>query len=78
MINERIICMSNDVHENRLRRMARRQGFYITKSRLRDYRARDYGKYLLSTIETNTGLLDGWTTLDRIERFLLGQDGIAA
>lgn len=33
------------VRENRLRRMADRQGLRVKKSRRRDYRARDFGLY---------------------------------
>jgi hypothetical protein len=38
---------SAKVRENRLRRMAHRQGFRVTKSRRRDHRARDYGTFWL-------------------------------
>jgi predicted transcriptional regulator len=39
--------MSEKVRENRLRRMARRQGWVLEKSPRRDRRARDYGLYRL-------------------------------
>lgn len=40
--------MANDkVRENRLRRMATRQGLRLEKSRRRDTRALDYGRYWL-------------------------------
>jgi hypothetical protein len=39
--------MSKKVRENRLRRMARRQGFVLEKSPRRDRRAKDYGLYRL-------------------------------
>lgn len=35
------------VHENRVRRMARRQGLELEKSRRRDPLALDYGRYAL-------------------------------
>ena len=42
-------------YENRLRRMAARQGLMLKKSRRRDPRALDYRKYWL--IQTSTGVL---------------------
>ena len=39
--------MTSDVRENRLRRMAKRQGLRLEKSRRRDPRALDYGGYWL-------------------------------
>lgn len=39
--------MTDKVLENRLRRMAERQGFILEKSRRRDKRAKSYGKYRL-------------------------------
>jgi hypothetical protein len=62
--------MSNDVQENRIRRMAERRGYYLTKSRRRDERAADYGLYLLTDINTSAAMLGGWTTLDQVKRFL--------
>jgi len=35
------------VRENRLRRMAQRQGLSLVKSRRRDHRAVDFGTYML-------------------------------
>jgi len=40
------------VRENRLRRMAARQGFQLAKSRRRDDRALDYGRYWLYDAHT--------------------------
>jgi hypothetical protein len=37
----------NKVDENRMRRMAERQGFTLVKSRRRDPLARDYERYVL-------------------------------
>lgn len=66
------------VRENRLRRMADRQGFRLIKSRSRDDRAMDYGLYGLVDIQTNgsvfPALAGRWTCsqeLDDIEEFLL-------
>jgi hypothetical protein len=42
------------VRENRLRRMADRQGLRLEKSRRRDPRAIDYGMYTLVDPHTNT------------------------
>lgn len=38
---------ADKVRENRLRRVAERQGAYLEKSRRRDKRAKDYGLYRL-------------------------------
>jgi hypothetical protein len=38
----------NKVDENRLRRMAERQGFKLVKSRRRDPLARDYERYVIT------------------------------
>lgn len=75
--------MDNDekVRENRLRRMAKRQGLELVKSRRRDPRAYDFGAYWLVKI---TGPGDNWRSrelvaggdsgmsLDDVERALLG------
>jgi len=45
---------SQKVRENRLRRMAERQGFKLVKSRRKDRRAIDWGTYWL----VGSGLLD--------------------
>ena len=63
------------VRENRLRRMADRQGLRLEKSRRRDPRAYDYGTYHLIDPYTNS-LVAGDTNsgygldLDGIERAL--------
>lgn len=41
------------IRENRLRRMAARQGLRLVKSRRRDPRAFDYGRYMLLDEQTN-------------------------
>lgn len=61
------------VRENRLRRMAERQGLRLVKSRRRDPRAIDYGTYMLVNAEIN-GVVAGTAgtgrpnfTLDDVE-----------
>jgi hypothetical protein len=63
--------MSEKVTENRLRRMAERQGLVLTKSRRRDPRALDYGKYWIAEARSNA-LISPETgmDLDGVERFL--------
>ena len=53
------------VRENRLRRMAERQGLQLVKSRRRDPRALDYGEYHLA------GKTCG--NLDEVEALLTGK-----
>lgn len=68
------------VRENRLRRMADRQGLRLVKSRRRDPLAVDYGRY---RVETSEGLEPkrfaspmGWgLTLDEVENRLAGGRG---
>jgi hypothetical protein len=65
------------VWENRIRRMAERQGLRLQKSRRRDTRAVDYGTYRLADPATNTVVSYGGSsryglTLDEIEKALLG------
>lgn len=58
------------VRENRLRRMAGRQGLQLLKSRRRDPRAIDYGIYWLvdaSGVEVTSG------DVDAIETWLRGE-----
>lgn len=67
--------MDDKVRENRLRRMAARQGLTLHRSRRRDPRALDYGGYWLVDQQRNA-VVYGWGTagaeggLDDIERFL--------
>lgn len=63
------------VRENRLRRMAERQGLRLTRSRRRDTRALDYGTYGL--VDVATGYLAAGSTstgyglsLDEVEAAL--------
>jgi len=64
------------VRENRLRRMAERQGLRLEKSRRRDPRALDYGTYCLwdEAAHTQVVVTDHWLrlTLDDVERYLAG------
>jgi hypothetical protein len=68
------------VRENRLRRMAERQGLRVVKSRRRDTRAIDYGMYMIVDQATNTVVAGtGGTgrpnmTLDEVEAYLTGND----
>lgn len=65
------------VRENRLRRMAERQGLRLVKSRRRDEFAKGYGTYMLVAGhggEMNLGAGDGYGfDLDEIEKQLRGQ-----
>ncbi len=64
------------VKENRLRRMADRQGLRLLKSRRRDPMAIDYGRYALVDLETNgtvhADLVNSIyaLTLDEVEEWL--------
>jgi hypothetical protein len=65
------------VRENRLRRMAERQGFRLEKSRRRDPRALDYGTWTIVEPHTNTlvaGGRYGTMDLDAVEAWLTGDD----
>jgi hypothetical protein len=66
--------------ENRLRRMAERQGLQLVKSRRRDERAIDYGMYMLVDPSTS-GVVAGTAgtgrpnfTLDDVEDYLTQPD----
>lgn len=67
------------VRENRIRRMAGRQGFVLVKSRRRDERALDYGLFDLVNA-SGQSVMTGETdysfkfTLDQVEAFLLKGD----
>jgi len=66
------------VRQDRLRRMAERQGLVLHKSRRRDPRAYDYGAYWLMDAATNAivfgepSVRSVITDLDQIERYLEG------
>ena len=57
------------VRENRLRRMAARQGYTLTRTRRRDPRATDYGTYHLVPAR---GKPIGPLSVDEVERRLAG------
>ncbi len=64
------------VRENRLRRMAERQGLALRKTRRRDPRALNYEGRWLTDARTGERVLGGehGTTLDEIEAYLTGGD----
>lgn len=69
--------MQDKVHENRLRRMAGRQGLKLLKARRIDPRALDYGRYLLVNAQTGAAVHGGdhqnyRATVDDIEAYLFG------
>ncbi len=59
------------VRENRLRRMAARQGLSIQKSRVRDPRALDYGKWAVQDTTGKRGLGFELPNIDAVELFLM-------
>ena len=72
--------MTNEekVRENKLRRMAQRQGLQLSKSARRDVRAYDYNKYALLKYGTKKvvfgkGELGYDATIDDIEDWLTGK-----
>ncbi len=78
--DEDAMTMAEKVRENRLRRMAERQGLRLLKSRRRDPRAADYGTYMLLDVYTNSvvasGLQSGYgLSLDAIEDELTAGGG---
>lgn len=63
--------MTNDARENRLRRMAQRQGLALRKSKRRDPRARDYGMFWVIDPAYNTVVSpEAGMTLDEVETYL--------
>lgn len=68
---DRLAIVREKVRENRLRRMADRQGFALTKSRRRDPRAADFGRYFIADARTNLLLTPEFgLDLDDVERWL--------
>ncbi len=59
------------VQENRLRRMADRQGLRLEKSRRRDHRALDFGTYTLTDIRKDEVVVVT-TDLKEVEAVLTG------
>ena len=76
MASERRTAAATKVRENRLRRMAARQGLVLVKSRARDPRALDYQGFMLVDLYTNAvvyGVLDsrgGALDIDEVEAWL--------
>lgn len=74
--------MEQRVRENRLRRAAKRQGLRLVKSRRRDPRALDYGRYWL--LDSRNRLLSGnpyrdhSATLDEVEKYLYRDEPFSA
>ena len=64
------------VRENRLRRMAQRQGLRLIKSRVRDPRALDYGRWWITNPDTNAIVAGepGFLDITGVERYLRGDD----
>jgi|HubBroStandDraft_4_1064222.scaffolds.fasta_scaffold00009_87 hypothetical protein len=67
--------MTDKVRENRLRRMAERQGFALRRSRRRDPLARDFGVYWIVDPAKDRPLAtgsypDGGMDLEEVERWL--------
>jgi hypothetical protein len=67
--------MTGDVRENRLRRMAKRQGLAVVKSRRRDPRALGYGGYMIVDARTNSAVVGAHPhefslDLDEVEAYL--------
>lgn len=64
------------MRENRLRRAAKRQGLKIVKSRRRDPRALDYGRFMI--VDQDNRVVAGelsagqGLTIDQVEEFLHG------
>jgi hypothetical protein len=65
------------VRENRLRRMADRQGLSLVKTKRRDTRAIDYGTF--KVVDAKTGILDqrldqrAGLSMDEVEQLLTGR-----
>jgi len=69
------MLVTEKVRENRLRRMAGRQGMRLEKSRRRDPRAVDFGGYMLVDIRLNavicgSGAFPYSADMDEIEQYL--------
>jgi hypothetical protein len=64
---------ADKIRENHLRRVARRRGLNLTKSRRRDPQALDYGHYWITNPYNSNALVLGgeWgADLDEVEEFL--------
>jgi hypothetical protein len=75
------VITDHKVRENRLRRMAERQGYRLEKSRRRDPMAIDYGGYMLVDAYKNT-VVYGYAghaytlTIEDIEQILSGKEKV--
>lgn len=69
-------AQAEKIRENRLRRMAHRQGLRVYKSRRRDPRAIDYGGYLIADDRNRVVAGDSSYSmdLDDVERYLSEDD----
>lgn len=65
------VDQAEKVRENRLRRMAERQGLTLTRSRRRDPRALDFGLYWLTDAKGAKVTDEQGVDMDAIEAFLL-------
>ncbi len=64
---------TDKVRENRLRRMAGRQGYRLVKKRSYDPRALDHGTYRLEPVPgSRQGEAIGPLSIDEVERHLAG------
>ena len=65
----------NKVRENRVRRMAERQGLVLRKSRRRDRRAWDFGNYWLMDADRNALVFPDvhGGSLEDVERYLTSE-----
>jgi hypothetical protein len=73
MLSSMATGTADKVRENRLRDMARRQRAGLHKSRRRDPRAWDYGRWWIELHDgTEIGYADGWAglTLEQVEAWL--------
>jgi len=69
---------SDKVRENRMRRIAKRRGYVLTRCRYRDPRAIGYGGYILADIQNRavlgTSPHEYSATLDDVEEFFTEMD----
>lgn len=65
---------SQKTQENRLRRLARRQGLHLVKSRSRTPELPGYGCFLIANEDNVLVAHDTWRTLDEVEHYLVDED----
>jgi len=68
-VNESSASSPEKTKENRLRRVARREGYFLRKSRRRDVWSPDFGRYYVVDPRTNIPAFES-DDLDAIERWL--------